>query len=161
MEKGRLERPFSFAWPDPPPGGGDEQRELHVKHRERPFREIIEQETVHPLCNERPSGVAPTQLRLPYRQRAPDAEQGLAGDENDGREVRDAEPEVAHPYPSRRRPDPDQGKTPHHEGHEQEMHDQDEVCKPAHDSIRTKDPAPASTSVLALQFYFSRCRLAE
>src|SRR5204863_9065343 len=64
---------------------------------------------------------------LPHRERARHADQRFRRDEGDSREMRVAEPRIAHPLPAERRADPDADQPADDEEHEREVDDQDRV----------------------------------
>jgi hypothetical protein len=84
---------------------------------------------MQPTLNETAGIGGPAQRVFQGRQRADHANKGFAGDEQNGKQMRQAKPEIAHETQSYPCTDPDQRKTPDHKQRKQEMDDKYEISQ--------------------------------
>src|SRR5205823_11411802 len=92
-----------------------------------PLRRPIKEQHAHPAADERFGGRAAAGNGFPYGERTGEAEQRLARDVRDRRQVRIAEPAVAHPLPAERGADPYPEQAADDKKHDAEVDDEDRV----------------------------------
>lgn len=126
---------------DKPESGQNCQGEQHIRQREYPFRQVVEEQATDPALHEAgPARTGLAQEIFPHGKRTDHADEGLSRYEEDGGKMRDAEAEVAHPDPAERGAGPDGEQTAHHEQYEQKVDDQDCVGQQRHELTKRQQP---------------------